>query len=139
MGRDERGFTLVEVLVASAVLAAGILGFVQATVVAERLRARADALGQAVLLAEDGLERVAALGWEAATAGLGQETWPGLGEVPGPVPSLRLASRGVDYLVLFERAADGTTPAPCTLRCYWAAPGDAFEPCNGVVLRTRPR
>jgi len=134
---DPRGFTLVEVLVVAVVLAAGIAGFLRSSLVAERLRARARLLSAAVLRAEAALERVGALGWEGATAGLPRDSLPGLLDDPGPHPVTRAAAEGASFIVVHERTADGAGPALVTVRCFWAAGEDPFRRRDAVALATR--
>ena len=66
----ERGFTFVEVLVVMVVLSFGVLGVLQTTLLAARLERRSEAITRATFLAQERLERIGALGWERATAGL---------------------------------------------------------------------
>jgi prepilin-type N-terminal cleavage/methylation domain-containing protein len=135
---DERGFTIVEVLVAAVVLATGIAGFLEATLVAERLRLRSRAVAEAAQLAEAGLERVAALGYTRATAGLPAASFPALRGGAAPEPLARARSRGFDYLVLYEPPG-AAAPPRIAVRCFWALEGRGFTPGDSVGFATRVR
>lgn len=135
--RDERGFTLLEVLVAMAVLALAILGSLQALLLSERLQARARSLTQALFLAQERVERIGALGWDRATAGLERRPVPELTGSAAAVPTEEIAAGAVRFLVLFERGSGGTGPPRCAVTCYWSAGARPFEPRNAVRLQSR--
>lgn len=136
---SERGFTLVEVLVVMVVLSVGVLGVLQTTLLAARLESRSEAITAGTFLAQDRLERIGALGWEAAVAGLPAAALPpgcGLG---GELPQERVESGGARFLVAFEREPAPAEPPRCTVHCYWEDPHGGFDRRNVVRLSTRRR
>jgi prepilin-type N-terminal cleavage/methylation domain-containing protein len=137
--RAERGFTLVEVLVVTVVLALGITGFLQATLVAARLGARGRGLTAAVFLAQDRLERIGALGWERVTAGLERGEEPDLAGAAGPGPRERVDLGALSFLLLYERDVLPGAPPRCTVRCYWSERGRPFSRGDGVCFAVSGR
>lgn len=134
---DERGFTLVEVLVVMTVLAVAVLGFLQATLLAARLEERARALVEGSFLAGEGLERVGALGWERATAGLERGALPELLGTADEVPQERVSRAGLEFLRVYRNAAAADGSARCAVHCFWRRGGGAFDRRNGVRLAGR--
>jgi prepilin-type N-terminal cleavage/methylation domain-containing protein len=135
---SERGFTLIEVLVTMAVLAFGILGVLQATLVAARLEERSGALATGTLLAQESLERIGALGWERVTAGLATGPLPAQLGVGGEWLQQEVARSGGRYLLVFEREA-GTAAPRCTVHCYWRGVRGSYDPGQAVHLWVRRR
>jgi prepilin-type N-terminal cleavage/methylation domain-containing protein len=134
----DRGFTLIEVLVVMVVLAFGILGFLQTTLVAGSIQGRSRAMTAAVFLAQERLERVGALGWDRATAGLERESLPDLLGTDTAHPVERVAARGSKYLLVFSQEGCGVPPR-CAVRCFWTEGGRAFARQNAVRLALRRR
>ena len=136
--RRDRGFTFVEVLVVAAVLAAGIVGALQATLLAARLQGRGRAMAEAAFLAQERLEWIGAFGWERSVAGLERALLPELVDAPGPLPRESVTARGVRYLILHEREEGGTLAPPrCTVHCFWAEGDRPFERRNGIRIAVR--
>ena len=134
----ERGFTFVEVLVVLVVLATGILGSLQASLLAARMQGRGRAMSAAVFLAQERIERIGALGWERATAGLERMAPGGLLDAPAPLPQETLGAGGVRYLLLLEREAPGPLAPPrCTVHCFWAEGDRPWERRNSIRLSVR--
>lgn len=135
---SERGFTFVEVLVAMLVLSFGLLGVLQATLLAARLERRSAAVTTATFLAQERIERIGALGWERATAGLTVAALPSaIGG--GSFPSEEVARPGGRYLLVFEREAAPADPPLCTVRCYWAEGQAGLDARSVVRLSLRRR
>lgn len=137
---DQRGFTLIEVMVAVSVLAIGLVGFVQAALLAARLESRSRAMIEGALIAEAGIERVGALGWERATAGLARAAAPELLGTDEACPQEALPGAGMDFLRVYRReeAADGTPR--CAVHCFWRDPGGQFDRRRAVrIVGARPR
>jgi prepilin-type N-terminal cleavage/methylation domain-containing protein len=115
----ERGFTFVEVLVAMLVLSFGLLGVLQTTLLAARLERRSAAATTATFLAQERIERIGALGWERATAGLAIAPLPAALGGGGPFPSEEVVRPGGRYLLVYEREPAPADPPLCTVRCFW--------------------
>ena len=135
---SERGLTLIEVLVAMLVLSFGILGVLQTTLVAARLERRSEAVTAATFLAQERIERIGALGWEGATAGLAVASLPE--EIGGGVlPSEEVARPGARYLLVYEREPAPADPPLCTVRCYWGEAQWRLDARSVVRLSLRRR
>jgi len=135
---SERGLTLIEVLVAMLVLSFGILGVLQTTLVAARLERRSEAVTAATFLAQERIERIGALGWEGATAGLAVAPLPA--EIGGgPLPSEEVARPGARYLLVYEREPAPADPPLCTVRCYWGEAQGRLDARSVVRLSLRRR
>jgi prepilin-type N-terminal cleavage/methylation domain-containing protein len=133
---SERGFTFVEVLVVMVVLSFGVLGVLQTTLFAARLEARSRAITGGTFLAQERLERIGALGWERATAGLP------LGPLPealggGAWVQEQVVQPGRRYLVAYERESAAGAPPRCTVHCYWEREDGGFDPAQVVRLSLR--
>lgn len=136
---SERGFTFVEVLVVMAVLSFGILGVLQTTLLAARLESRSRAITTATFLAQERLERIGALGWERATAGLIAAPLPAaLGRV-GAWLQEEVVRPGGRFLVAYERDLPAAEPPRCTVYCFWENAGGGFDPRVVVRLSLRRR
>jgi prepilin-type N-terminal cleavage/methylation domain-containing protein len=135
---SERGFTFVEVLVVLVVLSFGVLGVLQTTLFAARLEARSRAITGGTFLAQQRLERIGALGWERATAGLPTAPLPeALGG--GAWVQEEVLQPGRRYLVAYERESAAVDPPRCTVHCYWEREGGGFDPAQVVRLSLRRR
>lgn len=134
---SERGFTLVEVLVVMAVLAGGVLGVLQTTLVAARLEREARAVTAATFLAQQRLERLSALGWERATAGLAVAALPAALGLDGARPQERVGGPAGRFLVVYERDAAGLEPPRCAVACFWEGGDGGFDRRRSVQLATR--
>ena len=134
---SERGFTLIEVLVAMVVLSIGILGTLQATLLAARLERRSRAITSGTLLSQERLERIGALGWETATRGLAAQLLPESIGAAGEHLQEEVARPGERFLLVFERDVGRGEPPLCTVRCYWASDREAFSSRQVVTLSVR--
>lgn len=134
---SERGFTFVEVLVVMVVLSLGVLGVLQATLVAARLESRSAAIGAGTLLAQSRLERIGALGWERATAGLATGPLPEALGISGTYLQETAQSQGIRFLVALAREAGPVEPPLCTVHCFWEAEGGGYDPRRVVRLALR--
>lgn len=134
---SERGFTFVEVLVVLVVLSFGVLGVLQATLLAARLERTGRAITSGTFLAQERLERIGALGWEQATAGLTAAALPaelGRGGTWLQEEILRPDGR---FLVAYERETEPAGPPRCTVHCFWEGATGRFDPRQGVQLSVR--
>jgi prepilin-type N-terminal cleavage/methylation domain-containing protein len=124
---SERGFTFVEVLVAMAVLSLGVLGVLQTTLLAARLERRSRAVTAGTFLAQERLERIGALGWERATAGLTAATLPETLGLAGTWLQEEVVRPGGRFLVAYERDPPAAGPPRCMVRCFWERSPGAFD------------
>jgi prepilin-type N-terminal cleavage/methylation domain-containing protein len=134
---SERGFTFVEVLVVLVVLSFGVLGVLQTTLLAARLELRGRAVTTATFLAQERLERIGALGWELATAGLTAATLPEALGRSGTWLREEVARPGGRFLVVYEREASSAEPPRCTVHCFWENSRGGFDPRQVVRLSLR--
>lgn len=136
---SERGFTLIEVLVVMAVLSFGILGVLQATLLAARLEQRGRAITAGTFLTQESLERIGALGWERATAGLDAAALPpGLG-IQGIWLQREVVRPDGRFLLVYEREPTPEQTPRCTVRCYWEDARGGYGPGRVVSLSVRRR
>jgi len=135
----ERGFTFIEVLVVMVVLSIGVLGALQSTLLAARIERRSQSMTSATFLAQERLERIAALGWERATAHLTLAALPAALGVAGVRAQEEVVGHGGRFLLVFERESGPTEPPLCTVRCYWPGDGGEYAPRNTVRLSLRRR
>jgi prepilin-type N-terminal cleavage/methylation domain-containing protein len=134
---SERGFTLVEVLVVMAVLGFGVLGVLQTTLLAARLERRSRAITTGIFVAQERLERLGALGWDRATAGLTAAPLPAaLGRV-GNWLQEEVVRPGGRYIVTYEREPAAGGPPRCTVTCFWESGSGGFDPRQAVRLSRR--
>lgn len=134
---SERGFTFIEVLVVMVVLSLGVLGALQTTLLAARIERRSRSITSGTFLAQERIERIAALGWDRATAGLAaQELPPSLG-IAGPRAAEEVVREDGRFLLVFERESGPAGPPLCTVRCYWPGDGGAYDARNMVRLSLR--
>lgn len=132
----ERGFTYIEVLATMLVLSFGLLGVLQTTLLAARLERRGASITAATFLAQERLERIGALGWERATAGL--EVAPLPAELGGgSYPREEVARPGGRYLLVYEREPSGADPPLCTVRCFWEGTQGKLDARSVVRLSLR--
>jgi prepilin-type N-terminal cleavage/methylation domain-containing protein len=124
----ERGYTLIEVLVVMAVLSFGILGVLQATMLAARLEQRSTAITTGTILAQERLERIGALGWERATAGLTSAALPEALGRAGPWLQEEVARPGGRFLLVYERDPQPAEPPRCMVYCYREGASGGFDP-----------
>jgi prepilin-type N-terminal cleavage/methylation domain-containing protein len=135
----ERGYTLIEVLVVMAVLSFGVLGVLQTTLLAVRLEQRGSAITSGTLLAQERLERIGALGWERATAGLTAAPLPEALGRPGFWLQEEVVRRGGRFLMAYERDQRSADPPRCTVLCFRESPAGGFDPRPVARLSVRRR
>lgn len=136
---SERGFTFVEVLVVLVVLSLGVLGVLQATLLAARLELRSRAITTGTFLAQERLERIGALGWEQTTAGLIAAPLPEALGREGAWLQEEVVRPGGRFLVAYEREASSVGPPRCTVHCFWETARGGFDPRRVVRLSLRSR
>ena len=134
---SERGFTFVEVLVVMAVLSFGVLGVLQTTLLAARLEQRSRAITTGTFLAQERLERISALGWERATAGLNAATLPEVLGRGGTWLQEEVVRSSGRFLVAYERDPPSAEPPRCTVHCFWESARGGFDPRQVVRLSLR--
>ena len=110
--RDERGFTLVEVMVAASILVVGVLGVLTMLDAANGATARTKAREGGVNLAREAIEAARAVPYpELIPAQVGAElqAQPGLGDVD-PAPGWQVRRRGLTYTLTVNVCSvdDGT-------------------------------
>jgi len=133
----DRGFTFIEVLVAMVVLSFGVLGVLQTTLLAARLERRSRAMTSGTFLAQERLERIGALGWERATAGLTTGTLPEALGLEGVWLQEEVVRPGARFLVAYERDPPSDGPSICTVRCFWESSPGGFDARSVVSLSLR--
>lgn len=136
---SERGFTFVEVLVVMVVLAIGVLGVLQTTLVAARLERRSGAIVAGTLLAQSRLERIGAFGWEQAVAGLAPAPAPAGSGLSGLFSQETVEAPAARFVVVYEREPEPADPPLCTVHCFWEGERGGYEPRNAVRLSLRRR
>jgi prepilin-type N-terminal cleavage/methylation domain-containing protein len=136
---SDRGFTFIEVLVVMVVLSLGVLGALQTTLLAARIERRSSSVVSGTFLAQERLERIAALGWERATADLAVRALPASLGAAGVRAQEELAVPGGRFLLVFERENGPVGPPLCTVSCYWADEGREYDQRNAVRLSLRRR
>lgn len=135
----ERGFTFVEVLVVLVVLSFGVLGVMQTTLLAARLERTGLAITSGTFLAQERLERIGALGWEMATAGLPAAPLPAELGREGPWIQERISRSGGRFLVVYERDPEHGASALCTVHCFWEDGSGRYDQRRAVRLSLRRR
>ena len=136
---SERGFSLVEVVVAMLVLSFGVLGVMQTTLLAARLELRSRAITTGTFLAQERLERIGALGWERVTAGLTVAPLPVALGKGGSWLQEEVIRPGGRFLVAYERESPATALPRCTVHCFWETAGGGFDSRRSVRLSLRRR
>jgi prepilin-type N-terminal cleavage/methylation domain-containing protein len=136
---SERGFSFIEVLVVMVVLSFGVLGVLQTTLLAARLELRSRAITAGTFLAQERLERIGALGWEVATAGLSAATLPESLGRGGTWLQEEVVRPGLRFLVAYERDPLSAAPPRCTIHCFWESARGGFDPRDVVRLSVRMR
>jgi prepilin-type N-terminal cleavage/methylation domain-containing protein len=134
---SDRGFTLVEVLVAMAVLSFGVLGVLQTTLLAARLERRSRAITTGTFLAQERLERIGAHGWELATAGLTAAELPAAIGWGGTWLQEEIVRPGGRFLVAYERDPTSAGTPRCTVHCFWESSSGGYDARAVVSLSLR--
>jgi len=134
---SERGFTFIEVLVVMVVLSIGVLGVLQTTLVAARLERRSRTITTGTFLAQERLERIGALGWERATAGLTAAPLPEALGRGGAWLQEEVVRPGGRFLVAYERDPPSAGLPRCTVHCFWESEPGGFDARQAVRLSLR--
>jgi len=150
--RDARGFSLLEVLVATTVLTASLAALAQLFTIATRANSSAMATTCATVLAQEKMEQLRSLTWGFDTLGLpltdtstdltaaSERGTGGTGLSPSPPNTLSQDIEGyVDYLDTFGRALD-RGPAPPEGAVYirrWSVEPLPTNPGNTIVIQVR--
>jgi prepilin-type N-terminal cleavage/methylation domain-containing protein len=134
------GFSLIEVMVASAILACAVLSIAQLAAASTRSTAGARAVSEATFHAWQKLDQLRALAWTFDDAGAPVSD---AGLAPSPAGALTQDTAGwVDYLDAWGQslggaaAADGRPPAGTRYRRRWAVATSAGNP-HLLQLRVR--
>jgi prepilin-type N-terminal cleavage/methylation domain-containing protein len=135
----DRGYTIIEVLVVMVVLSFGVLGVLQTTLLAARLEQRSSAIITGTLLAQERLERIGALGWERATAGLTTAALPEALGRPGARLQEEVVRPGGRFLLVYERDPQPAAPPRCTVHCFREGARGGFDPQPVAHLSVRRR
>lgn len=134
---SERGFTIIEVLVAMVTLSFGILGVLQTTLLAARLEERSRAITTGTFLVQERLELIGALGWERATAGLATATLPEALDWEGAWLQEDVVRSGSRFLLVYEREPEPAAPPRCTVHCFRGRATGDYDPRQVVSLSLR--
>jgi prepilin-type N-terminal cleavage/methylation domain-containing protein len=135
----DRGFTLIEVVVVMAVLSFGILGVLQATLLAARLEQRGQAITTGTFLAQESLERIGALGWDRVAAELTPAALPASIGAEGTWLQQEVVRSEGRFLLVYEREPPPEAAPRCTVRCYWDVACGGYAPKRVVSLSVRRR
>lgn len=128
---SERGFTMVEVLIAITLLGIGMMLFLQAGLISARFHRRSRAVSTSLLLAQQKMEHLRALGWEKSIHGLLHGPLP---ELVGPGPdcwqeTVRLSGRR--YRLVLQREKVAMEPNLIHVYCFWEnGDGDFVPQCR---------
>jgi prepilin-type N-terminal cleavage/methylation domain-containing protein len=137
--RDERGFTLIEVMMASVVLLVGILGVVTLVNTANGATTSTKAREQGLALARDLTEAARSIRYqslEPATAVSKLQAMPGLASTGGP--GWKIQRRGINYTVSFgvcsvDDPSDGTGAHAANLFCNRSTVQASAATCKGLI------
>lgn len=131
----ERGFTLIEVLVAFSLLGLGMLLFLQSGLVSLRLHQRSLYLAEALSLAQEKLELLEAEGWERAVSDF---VHAGGEEGTGGTVRYRkeVMRRGWRYVILLEKRDSETSLVHFAVSCFWRNRSGALSRENSLKLTT---
>ena len=148
--RDARGFSLLEVLVATTLVTVSLAALAQLVAIATRANRNASATTYATVLAQQKMEQLWSLTWGFDTLGLPltdtstditvepERETGGNGLRPSPPNTLGQNVEGyVDYLDMFGRALGGgpTPPEGTVYLRRWAVEPLPANPGNTIVLQ----
>jgi prepilin-type N-terminal cleavage/methylation domain-containing protein len=132
----ERGFTLVEVLVALSILGLGMMVLLQSTAMASRFHERSRTISEALSLAQGKMEVVRSRGWEEAVADCSDD-------VPAETGAAGLqrtvVRRGRRYCLVLERGIPGSSLEMYRVSCFWEGSDRRFNRANRLRLTTAGR
>ena len=117
----DNGFSLLEAIVASAILIAGILSLAQLVAASSRATAASGVRSLAAVLVVDKMEQLRALRWTVDDAG-------------APVSDPQLATSPADAL---ERDVPGYVDAPAGWTRRWSVQPLPSDPLDTIVLQIR--
>jgi prepilin-type N-terminal cleavage/methylation domain-containing protein len=132
----ERGFTVVEVLVALSILGLGMTVLLQSTVMAARLHDRSRTISEAISLAQEQMEVIRSRGWKKAVADCSDEVPAETGAVGHQRTVVR---RGTRYCLVLERGVPGSSLERYRVSCFWEGADRRFSRANRVRLTTAGR
>jgi prepilin-type N-terminal cleavage/methylation domain-containing protein len=136
----DRGFTLIEVLVASALLIVGVLSVARLFVLVLATNVSAQRETQAVILAIQKIEELRSLEWayDIAGAPLSDTITGGVGLTPSPPGALDDDIAGyVDYADRFGRILNGARPPGAGYVRRWSITPLPLDPDNTIVIHVR--
>jgi prepilin-type N-terminal cleavage/methylation domain-containing protein len=129
----ERGFTVVEVLVALSVLGLGMMVLLQSTAMAARFHNRSRTVSEAISLAQEQMEVIRSRGWEEAVADCSDDVPTETGAVGHQRTVVR---RGRRYCLVLERGVPGPSLEMYRVSCFWEGADGRFNRTNRVRLTT---
>ncbi len=132
----ERGFTVVEVLVALSILGLGMMVLLQSTAMALRFHERSRTISEALSLAQGKMEVVRSRGWEEAVADCSDDVPAETGAVGLQRTVVR---RGRRYCLVLERGIPGSSLEVCRVSCFWEGSDRRFNRANRLRLTTAGR
>ena len=148
--KGERGFSLVEVLVASSILTVGVLSLAQLFVLSTTSNTSAKSTTYATVLAEQKIEELRGLTWGFDSSGLPltdttsdtasatDATTGGTGLTPSPPTALQENTSGyVDYVDMFGNKLGGGTsvPAAAVFTRRWSVEPLPTNPNNTLIIQ----
>ena len=134
--RAERGFTVVEVMVALSLLGLGMMVLLQSTALASRFHERSRTRTEALSLAQERMEVFRSRGWEEAVADCSDDVPPETGAAGFQRTVVR---RGRRYCLVLEKEVIGSSLEICRVSCFWEGEGRRFSRANRVRLTTAGR
>ncbi len=133
--KAEGGFTVIEVLVALALLGAGMLLFVRASLLALRMQEESRGIAVALVAAQEEMERIAARGWEVPAAECLSV------ERHGTISRClkRREMKGREYRIVLERKVLDSSRELYSVACSLSGKGAARRQVRLVTLRRAAR
>jgi len=134
--RAERGFTVVEVLVALSLLGLGMMVLLQSTALASRFHEQSRTRSEALSLAQEKMEVFRSRGWEEAVSDCTDDVPP---ETGADGLQRTVVRRGRRYCLVLERGVTGASLETCRVSCFWEGNDRRFRRANRVTLTTAGR
>jgi prepilin-type N-terminal cleavage/methylation domain-containing protein len=132
----DRGFTIVEVLVALSVLGLGMMVLLQSTVMAARFHDRSRTISEALSLAQEKMEVIRSRGWEEAVADCSDDVPAETGAAGLQRTVIR---RGRRYCLVLAKEVTGSSLERYRVSCFWEGADRRFKRANRVQLTTAGR